>query len=398
MKCAARSVLGRRTASINDEPAGYPSGMTTSAATIKRTPLYDWHVARGARMVEYAGWEMPVIYTGIPAEHNQCRTSGALFDVSHMGRLRFVGADAKRFLAHVCTRDASKLTPGQSRYGFVCQEDGGILDDVIIACPPEADHMRMVCNASNRAKLLEHFEKVKQAMHADVTIEDHTEATAMIALQGPKVMHYVHEKLTEAAGMDVGTLKKFGWVEGTWDGKPIGIYRSGYTGEDGVELVVPAEFATEVADWACEDGTIAPAVLGARDTLRVEAALPLYGHELDDTVTPFHVGMSWAVNAGRTFVGATALENVRDIGPDKVLVGLELDGRRTARQGQAVVVDDLEVGQVTSGVYGPTVGKSVAMAFVTADYSGVMTPLGVDFKRETVQAKVVPLPFYKRAQ
>ena len=383
---------------MDDDSTGYALGMTTPAAPAK-TPLYDWHVSKGARMVEFAGWEMPVIYTGIPAEHAQCRTSGALFDVSHMGRLSFVGADAVKFLSHVCTRDASKLTPGQSRYGFVCDENGGVKDDVIIACPPEENRMRMVCNASNRAKLLEHFATVIEAMQVDVTIEDHTESTAMLAVQGPKVVHQLHEMLNAATpGTDVTTLKKFGFVDGQWNGGPIGIYRSGYTGEDGFELIVPAENAVALADAVCDGEVVKPAGLGARDTLRIEAALPLYGHELDDTVTPMHVGMPWAVNLGRNFIGATVLEQVHTEGPSKQLVGIELDGRRTARQGQKVLDGDLEVGEITSGTFGPTVGKSVAMAFVAADFAGINTAVGVDFKRETVQAKVVPLPFYKRAQ
>jgi aminomethyltransferase len=378
-----------------------PPSNPPAPAPLKRTPVHEFHISAGARMVEFAGWEMPLVYTSIAEEHQQCRNSGAFFDVSHMGRLRFAGKGAEQFLNHLVTRDISRIKSGQSRYSFVCNERGGIMDDVIVARHDHANEWSMVCNGANRAKIVAHFERVRQIGGHDVVMDDVTEETAMAALQGPRVIEDVASILNEAVDEDVRTLKKWGFARGLFMDSRVEIYRSGYTGEDGVELIMSAPMAKLLVGmvghkWKQPQSAIRPAGLGARDTLRIEAGLPLYGHELDEEIDPISTGFGWAVSTDTPFIGGEAVRKVAAAGPAKKLVGLELSGRRTARQGNAVMLNDLQVGTVTSGTLSPTLGKSIAMAYVIADYAGVGMDLGVDFKREVVQAKVVPLPFYKR--
>ena len=371
-----------------------------SDAPLKQTPFHDLHVALGGKMVDFAGWAMPLSYGSIVDEHQKCRQSGAFFDVSHMGRLRFEGSDAIQFLDLVTTRDISAMTPGQSRYGFVTNADGGVKDDVIVArWSGGGDGVSMVCNASNREKLLAHFKAVIHEHGLDCAVIDKTADTAMAAFQGPKVFEELGPLVGDKLDDDPSTLKRFGCTRGEVMGSSIEVYRSGYTGEDGVEVVMPAKLATVLGGMMGESlksGPIYACGLGARDTLRIEAALPLYGHELGEEIDPIGVGMGWAVKKDGDFIGSDAIRRIAAEGPAKRLVGLELQGRRTARQGTPVLVNDVQVGVVTSGCFSPTLQKSVAMAFVASDYADVTTALGVDFKREVVPAAVVPLPFYKR--
>jgi aminomethyltransferase len=365
--------------------------------TLHRTPFHDLHTQLGATMVEFAGWEMPLRYGKVVEEHERCRTSGGFFDVSHMGRLRFEGPDAAAFLALATTRDPAVLTPGQSRYALVCRADGGVMDDVIVA--RFATHYGMVCNASNREKLLAHFANLATQHGLDAGLRDVTDETAMAALQGPKVMDEIAPLLLEPLGVDVRELKRFGHATGEFMGFEASVYRSGYTGEDGVEIVLPKEAASMAAGMAAgflTNGPIYACGLAARDTLRVEAGLPLYGHELDETIDPASAGLAWCVRAEGDFVGSGPVRQAMADGPPRKLVGLELDSRRTARQGQPVMVDRVEVGRVTSGCLSPTLGKSIAMALVASEFANVGQQLGVDFKREIALAKVVPTPFYRR--
>lgn len=368
-----------------------------ASAALKRTPFYDLHVALGGKMVDFAGWEMPLAYGSILDEHRHCRESGAFFDVSHMGRLRFEGNDVERFLNTVITRDVSAMKPGQSRYGFVTNAEGGIKDDIIVARWP--DGFTMVVNASNREKLLTHFNAVIAERGLDCRIIDRTLETAMAAFQGPKVFDEIGPMLADQLDEDPASLKRFGCTKGEVMGSPVEIYRSGYTGEDGIELICTADMAKMIAGMLGDKlkaGPIYACGLGARDTLRIEAALPLYGHELSETIDPISTGMGWAVNKEGQFLGSEIIGKINEDGPEKVLVGLELDGKRTARQGTPLLLNDLQVGEVTSGCMSPTLGKSIAIAYVASDYAGLGTTLGVDFKREIIQANVVPLPFYKR--
>jgi aminomethyltransferase len=363
---------------------------------LKRTPFHDFHVAKGGKMVDFAGWEMPLLYRSIVNEHEQTRKSGSIFDVSHMGRLAFSGKDATRFLDHVLTRNVSVQMVGQSRYSLVCNEAGGVLDDIIVS--RDAKNWMMVCNASNRDKLLAHFYAARKAGDFDLDLIDNTESTAMIAIQGPKAIDRMSEYLPA-----IKNLKRYGFESGTLMMLiKYTVFRSGYTGEDGIELVIPAKLAPMAMKMLAgkedhEGSTLRPAGLGARDTLRLEAGMPLYGHELNESIDPISAGLQWAVDLKKDFIGADALREIAKNGPVRKLVGLELEGRRIARQETPVVLNGSIVGEVTSGTFGPTVQKSIAMAYIDTAHATEGLPLEVDLKGTLNPAKIVKLPFYKRA-
>ncbi|HEV2294308.1 MAG TPA: glycine cleavage system aminomethyltransferase GcvT [Tepidisphaeraceae bacterium] len=363
---------------------------------LKRTPFYDFHVSAGAKMVEFAGWEMPILYRGIVDEHEQTRKSGSIFDVSHMGRLHFSGKDAIAFLDKVLTRNVSEQQVGQSRYSLVCNEAGGVLDDVIIS--RDAKKWILVCNASNREKLLKHFSDVRRKTDQDFDMADQTEGTAMVAIQGPKVI----DRLSGVLPVDLKGLKRYGFVTDSFMLINFTVFRSGYTGEDGIEIILPAKMAPMAIKLLAgktdkPDATIKPAGLGARDTLRLEAGMPLYGHELTEQIDPLSAGLQWAVDLKKEFIGAEALRGIAACGLDRKLIGLELDGRRIARQGTPITVNGKTIGGVTSGTFSPTLQKSIAMGFVDVDHAGEGIQLVADLKGTPNPAKVVKLPFYKKS-
>jgi aminomethyltransferase len=362
---------------------------------LKHTPFYDFHVSAGARMVEYAGWEMPILYRGITEEHQHTRTSGSIFDVSHMGRLSFSGPQAQALLDRVVTRKIDDQKVGQSRYSLVCNEAGGVLDDVIVS--REARSWLVVCNASNRERIVKHFNDVRREKDFDVDIVDQTAATAMVALQGPKVI----EKLAALLPVDPSGIKRYHFVTDSLMLVKFTMFRSGYTGEDGVELILPAKAASMAMKMLGgrmdrAEATIKPAGLGARDTLRLEAGMPLYGHELTEQTDPISAGLGWAVDLTKDFIGVAPLRQIADTGPKRKLIGLELEGRRIARQGSAVLQNGQPVGEITSGTLSPTLGKSIAMAYVDSNLAAEGTALEIDLKGTNNPAKVVKLPFYKR--
>ena len=373
--------------------------MSTPPATLKRTPFYDFHTKAGAKLVDFAGWEMPILYRGITDEHQQTRKSGSLFDVSHMGRVHFKGKDTLKFLETICTRDLSKTEIGQAKYSLVCNDAGGVLDDVIVG--RDTKNWIMVVNASNRDKLMTHFRKVRSDKDFDVDINDQTEATAMVALQGPKVI----EKLAGALGDEVTQLKRYHFYTGSMFLIGYTVFRTGYTGEDGIEMIFSARAASMVISKLAgrfdrDEATIKPAGLGARDTLRLEAGMPLYGHELGESADPLSAGLGWAVGLDKAgdFIGGPALRAINTRGLTRQLVGLELDGKRIARQGADVKdASGKSVGIVTSGTLSPTLQKSIAMAYVETSTSAISTKLGVDLRGEMNPATVVKMPFYKRA-
>jgi len=365
---------------------------------LKHTPFYDWHVSVGAKMVDFVGWELPLHYSrGITQEHLQTRQSGSIFDVSHMGRFYLTGKDVPAFLDKVLTRKVSDLPAGQCRYSLACNEAGGVLDDLMVGREPK--QWLIVCNGSNREKIYKHLAAQRRALDMDFDMADQTESTAMIAIQGPKV-------IDRLAGMLPGNLKAMKRWGITTAGVMLikfTLMRSGYTGEDGVEIILPAKLAgmaIKVLGGRIGDptATIQPAGLGARDTLRIEAALPLYGHELSEDIDPISAGLSWAVDLDKDFLGAEALRQIVATGPARKLVGLELDSRRIARQGTPILKDGKAVGAVTSGTLSPTLGKSIAMGYVEAASSAVGTSLAIELGGAAVQAKVVAMPFYKRPQ
>ncbi|HEY0007531.1 MAG TPA: glycine cleavage system aminomethyltransferase GcvT [Tepidisphaeraceae bacterium] len=364
---------------------------------LKRTPFYDFHVSSGGRMVDFAGWEMPIVYRSITDEHNQTRNSGSIFDVSHMGRLGFSGGDAAKFLNRVFTRDVEKIKVGQCRYGLICNETGGVLDDVIVY--RDKKNWLMVVNASNREKILQHFHSVRNAENLDFDLADQTESTAMIALQGPKVIDRIGEHLEAAK-----TLKRYEFVTDSFMMLiKYTVSRTGYTGEDGVEVILPSKMAGMVikllAGKSDQPGaTLRPAGLGARDTLRLEAGMPLYGHELSEDRDPLSANLGWAIDLDKNFIGADALRKIQIQGTVQKLVGLRIDGKRIARQGSPVVKDGLPVGQITSGTLSPTLNASIAMAYVDSDTAVEGNSLQIDVRGSMLDAKIVPLPFYKRAK
>ncbi|HWP41451.1 MAG TPA: glycine cleavage system aminomethyltransferase GcvT [Tepidisphaeraceae bacterium] len=363
---------------------------------LKHTPFYDFHVSAGAKLVDFAGWAMPLMYRSIVEEHVHTRTSGSIFDVSHMGRLYFSGPDVLRFLNHVLTRNLSEQRVGQSRYSLICNESGGVLDDVIVS--RDAKQWLIVCNAANRDKLVRYFQQVRHDLGLDFDISDQTEATAMVAIQGPKVIDRVADLL---GGIDVRGMKRYTFVTDSVMLIKFTLFRSGYTGEDGVEMILPAKAAAMAmkvlgGKFDRPDATIKPAGLGARDTLRLEAGLPLYGHELSESIDPISAGLGWAVDLNKEFVGVDALRVISQKGPARRLVGLELEGRRIARQGTPVRSGDTIVGEVTSGTLSPTLGRSIAMAYVDSNHAAEGTQLQADLKGTLNPAKVVKLPFYRR--
>jgi aminomethyltransferase len=377
---------------------------------LAHTPLYAWHAAEGGRLVDFAGWEMPVQYGSIVAEHNATRTAAGLFDVSHMGRLRFEGPGAEAFLERVVTRKIEGMKPGQIRYALVTDDNGGVLDDVLVYRLVDsrtgATYYQMVVNASNRVKILVWLERLRArgfgAGGPEISApRDTTFDTAMIAVQGPKSAALI-EPLVGSAAL---ALRYYTGAEMPLLGFPgdpiVLVSRTGYTGEDGWELVVPARRALEVWCRLLEVGQphgAKPVGLAARDTLRLEAAMPLYGHELNETIHPFQVGLDFAVQLeGRTFPGHDALEKASRE-PSKFLrVGWQLGGRRVPRENYPVLSSDgAAIGHVTSGTFSPTLDYPIAMGYCQPAFAREGTEVLIDIRGRHEPATVVRMPFYRR--
>ena len=353
-------------------------------------------------MVPYAGWELPLHYGSIGDEHLWTRSSGSLFDVSHMGRLRISGRHARKFLDRVCTRLVRGMVPGQCRYSLVCNEQGGCLDDVLVYCFADDDYL-VVCNGANRPKIVEHFQQVKAAESLDFKFDDQTVATCMVAIQGPKVMD-----LIGGVSREVPTLKRYRFTVKNVLVMKIIVSRTGYTGEDGVEVILGANFARQalgmlLKDVGGDDAVVKPAGLGARDSLRMEAGMPLYGHELDEATDPLSAGLGFAVKVDKgesdpqegRFIGQDALQRIATEGPTRRLVGLTLEGRRSPRQGMVIRHGGEEVGAVTSGCPSPSLGHPIAMAYVPAALAEPGTDVEIDLGGGT-PATVTKLPFLKK--
>ncbi len=361
-------------------------------ATPLKTPLHDWHQAHGGRMVEFAGWSMPVQYTSIVEEHQAVRNHVGLFDISHMGRLTFEGSGALPWINNVCTNDAKKLTANQIQYSLMANDLGGLIDDVLVYYTGKA--YDLVCNASNREAVIKQFEEHAAGGKAKLT--DRTLGTAMIAVQGPSAAATLQplydQPLEGIKYYHFGTGKLLGDV-------PATVSRTGYTGEAGYELIIPADQAVRVWEALLKSGAgfgILPCGLGARDTLRFEAGMPLYGHELSDSISPFAAGLGWAVKLEKgDFVGSDALRQQQE-SPGSTRVGLRLEGKRIARQGSTVTKDGRFMGTVTSGAFSPTLNASLAMALIDPEAAAEGTSVVIDVRGKEEPATVVPLPFYKR--
>jgi aminomethyltransferase len=366
---------------------------------LAQTPIHSWHAAHGGRMVDFAGWSMPVQYASIVAEHNATRAAVGLFDVSHMGRIRITGPESEAFLNRLVTRRVARMKTGQIRYALMTNDEGGILDDVLVYHLHDArgtDYHLLVVNASNRLKIWEWL----QAHHegADVELSDVTLDTAMIAVQGPLALQIVRPLVN----LDPATLRYYFGGEATITGAPGLVSRTGYTGEDGCELILPAEAA--LACWEKLAAAAEPlggkaAGLGARDTLRLEAAMPLYGHELNEEINPYQAGLAFAVDLeNRSFPGRDALVVARD---DRSLLrrlGWELAGKRVPREGYAVFAGGRQVGHVTSGTFSPTLGKPIAIGYVEPALAARGGDFFIDIRGSHEPARSVELPFYRRPQ
>jgi len=343
--------------------------------------------------VPYAGWHMPVQYAGIVAEHRSVREQAGLFDVSHMGRLEVTGPSALPAVNRLITNDLSRVADGRAVYGCCCRPDGGILDD-IIAYRHSPERIVVVCNASNHDKIFAHFQT---ELSGRASLEDQSLQTGLIALQGPAAIALI-ERVTKSG---ISALPRFHFVSALLAGTPVTVARTGYTGEDGVELFVPAESAVACWNLLLEAGQpygISPIGLGARDTLRLEACLPLYGHEIDETIHPLEAGIGFAVKLDKAeFIGQAALQTAKAEAPQRKLVGLRMTGRGVAREGYFIVDDrGQRIGHVTSGAPSPTLGHAIAMAYVPVALSALGTAVTIDCRGKAVLAEVVKIPFYKR--
>jgi aminomethyltransferase len=359
----------------------------------QRTPLYDRHVALGATMVDFAGYDMPVQYSNMRDEHTAVRQRAGIFDLSHMGEVRIGGDDPVAAVQHLVTNDLDRVGPARAQYTALCKENGGIVDDLIVY--RGEDSCWIVVNASRRSV---DVDWMRAHLLPGATLADQSDDTALIAVQGPQAVSVVAPL---ASGVDVAALRPFSWAAGAQvAGIPdVVVSRTGYTGEDGVELYVSASAAPSVWDALMEAGRsveMLPCGLGARDTLRLEAGLRLYGQDMDENVDPFSAGLGWVVRLDKgDFVGAAALRRIKESGTPYRFAGLRMSGRAIARHGMAVLHGEEQVGEVTSGTYSFTLATGIATAYVRSDIAHD-APLQVDIRGTRAGAEQVPLPFYKR--
>jgi aminomethyltransferase len=357
-------------------------------------PLGDWHRAKGARIVAFAGYAMPIQYEGIMAEHLWCRENAGLFDVSHMGQLQLKGEGAAEALERLCPGDISALKPGKMRYSLLLSPDGGVLDDLMVT--NTGHHLYVVVNGAVKHQDIAYL---RANLPSNVEVV-HDEGAALLALQGPKAAEAL-------ARIGIGPAQD-GWPVPTdlyfmeagpflWGDVPLGISRSGYTGEDGFEISVSAAHAEALANALCAQPEVKPIGLGARDSLRLEAGLPLYGHDMDPSTDPVEGNASFAISKRRReeggFNGATRILKARAEGPARKLVGLSVEGKMPVREGAPIFAGDTQVGVVTSGGFAPGVGAPIAMGYVAASHNAVGTALEAEVRGKRVGLTVAAMPF-----
>ena len=372
----------------------------SAESSLKRTALFDRHQAAGARIIPFAGWEMPVQYEGILAEHRRVRTKAGLFDLGHMGQVDIEGPDALAFLQFSTTNDVAHLKPGQANYGLLPNDHGGVVDDIIVYRKPEGETGYMVViNASNVERDLARWDELQaRRSDLDVSVKHLSGALAMIAIQGPRAESIV-QKVTD---IDLSKSEYFTLSEGDIAGVHCRIARTGYTGEDGFELFPDNQQAPIIWDALIEAGKsegLAPIGLGARDTLRLEARMPLYGQELGDDISPYEAGLGWAVDLNKgDFVGREQMAAVKAEGPKRRTVGFKMVGKTAVpRTHYPVHVDGTEIGYVTSGAFSPTLNENIGLALIDKAFAGVGKPLQIIIRGKAVDAVQVKTPFYKRA-
>jgi len=362
---------------------------TTEEQPLEQLPLDAWHRAQGARMVPFAGYEMPIQYEGIVAEHNWTRNSAGLFDVSHMGQLVLSGEGLDAAVEALLPIDLSTLKVGSQRYSLLLDEHGGVLDDLMVS--RQSDALYLVVNGATKWDDIGHM---REFLPDEITL-NHLDDHALLALQGPKAADALARHATGDKALAELTFMKF--ASYTIGGHKVAVARAGYTGEDGFEISIPAEAAQEIATLLCGEPEVKPIGLGARDSLRLEAGLPLYGHDLSPETSPIEAGLIFGINKRRRseggFPGAERINREIAEGTARKWVGLKLDGRMPAREGAEVFAGESKVGVVTSGGFSPTLGQPIAMAYVESAHSADGSALEIEVRGKRLSATVSPMPF-----
>ena len=364
----------------------------TDSTNLKRTALYDTHLSLGARIVPFGGWAMPIQYTSILQEARAVRSNVGLFDVSHMGRLKIQGSGAAPLLSRVLSVGAISMRPGRARYCLICNEDGGIIDDCIVYRIGEEDFL-LIPNAANTAAVTDWLDRWNTEQ-GTVSITNITAETAMIAVQGPQSI----PMLNKVTADDISSVPPFRTIQTQIDGTDVMLARTGYTGEDGFELILSAEDAARIWMLLVDEGA-ASCGLGARDVLRLEAGLLLHGNDMSTDANPYEAGLERFVRPDRRgYVAREALLRARDNGVERKLVGFFMTERGIARHGYAICHDGREIGEVTSGSPSPSLDRNIGLGYVPADLAEVGTPLQIDIRGRLVDAEVTSIPFYIRSE
>ncbi len=359
---------------------------------MKRTALFEAHKNLGAKLVPFGGFEMPVLYTGIMEEHNAVRNAVGVFDVSHMGEFIVKGNNALAFLQKITVNDVSKLFPGRVQYSAMCYENGGIVDDLLVYMIAD-QHYLVVVNASNIDK---DFSWMQQHLLPDVTLENESDATSLLAIQGPQ-SKAVLQKLTD---VDLNPIEYYHFVHGKVSGIEMIISRTGYTGELGFEIYFPAEHSAKIWNALFEAGKefgIAPIGLAARDSLRLEMGFCLYGNDIDQTTHPLEAGLGWITKLNKgDFIAKPILDAAKKNGANRKLVGMMLSEKAVPRHGYTIYVGNENVGVVTSGTFSPSLEKGIAMGYVQAQYAAVDSKVQIDVRGKHIEATIAALPFLKK--
>ena len=366
--------------------------MADSASNLLRTPLYDLAKAQNARFTSFSGWEMPVQFSGLKLEHQAVRSEAGMFDISHMGKFIFKGDRLINAWQKLVPSDLNRLRTGQALYTVLLNDEGGIIDDIIFYYQGKEKDKEKAIVIVNAGTTDKDREWILSHLDSSVVMEDVSEQRALIALQGPLAAKILQNFVSQ----DITTMTAFTHQTVTINGSPAFIARTGYTGEDGFEIMLEPEPARQLWQSLLEAG-VTPCGLGSRDTLRLEAAMSLYGQEIDDTITPLEAGLSWVVHLGdkNDFIGRSVLEKQKQEGVKRRLVGLEMSGRYIARHGYRVMFEGEAVGKVTSGTLAPTVAKAIALAYVPKSLSKPGQALEVEIRGKTYPATVVKKPFYR---
>ncbi|WP_110943483.1 glycine cleavage system aminomethyltransferase GcvT [Virgibacillus senegalensis] len=366
-------------------------------AELKRTPLYPEYEKNGAKTVDFGGWEMPVQYTGIIKEHEATRTAAGLFDVSHMGEILVEGQESEAFLQKLLTNDLSRLSPNRAQYTMMCYPDGGTVDDLIVYQLAEYRYL-LVVNAANKEK---DYQWLKEHQHGEVSISDVSDQYVQLAVQGPKA-EAILQKLTTT---DLSAIRFFRFemnVSFTGINESAMVARTGYTGEDGFEIYIEPEAGIQLWRSLLANGAsdgLQPVGLGARDTLRFEANLALYGQELSSEITPIEAGLGFAVKTDKQeeFIGKDVLKQQKESGPPRKLVGLEMMDKGIPRTGYKVFAGEEEIGFITTGTQSPTLKRNVGLGLIKTAHAVVGEEVTVQVRKRLLKAKIVPTPFYKRS-